>query len=336
MVSRTKVWLESRWRGTLIAVIIGAAALYVSEKYGGPAVLFALLFGMAFHFLSEEKRTLGGIHFCATTVLRIGVALLGAKISAEQLSLLSPALLVVIVGGVFCTVIFGVIINKFFKWPTAEAALAGASTAICGASAAIALAATLNKSQLREQALLAIVVVVTALSTLAMIIYPSICSLFGYNNVDAGIFLGGTIHDVAQVVGAGAMIGPDCLEIASMTKMLRVAMIIPMLIIFMFIFASKKHREAEEAAKPWYKNIPSFLIWFIVLAGLNVGGAIPTEVSNAMGEISRLFILISIGALGLKTSLGKLKEVGWTPIILMTLDTFFLLFWVIIGIAIIK
>ena len=63
-----KHWLETRWRGTLMAVIIGAASLFVSEHYGGPAVLFALLIGMAFHFLSEDRRTLAGIHFCSTTV----------------------------------------------------------------------------------------------------------------------------------------------------------------------------------------------------------------------------------------------------------------------------
>ncbi len=287
---------------------------------------------MAHHFLSEQPRTLGGIQFISTTVLRVGVALLGARITAAQLSLLSPSLLCVIVGGVFCTVLFGVLINKFFKWPTSEAALAAASTAICGASAAIALAATLDKKQLREQALLAIVVVVTALSTVAMIIYPSLCSVFGFSQADSGIFLGGTIHDVAQVVGAGAMIGPEALEIASMTKMLRVAMLIPMLIVFMFAFSSKKTAQAEEKAKPWYKNIPQFLIWFIVLAGLNVAGFIPANASETLGEVSRLFILISIGALGLKTSLGKLREVGWTPIILMSLDTLFLFFWIVCGI----
>ena len=78
-----KHWLETRWRGTLMAVIIGAASLFVSEHYGGPAVLFALLIGMAFHFLSEDRRTLAGIHFCSTTVLRWGVGLLGAKIHRE-------------------------------------------------------------------------------------------------------------------------------------------------------------------------------------------------------------------------------------------------------------
>lgn len=95
-----KHWLETRWRGTLMAVIIGAASLFVSEHYGGPAVLFALLIGMAFHFLSEDRRTLAGIHFCSTTVLRWGVGLLGAKITASQLGLLSPALLAMIIGGV--------------------------------------------------------------------------------------------------------------------------------------------------------------------------------------------------------------------------------------------
>ncbi len=322
-----KTWLETRWRGTLMAVIIGAASLFVSEHYGGPAVLFALLIGMAFHFLSEDKRTLAGINFSSTTILRWGVGLLGAKITADQLGLLSPALLCMIVGGVFATLLFGAFI---------EGTLAAAATAICGASAAIALSATLDKKQLREQALLAIVVTVTALSTLAMVLYPFISQWCGFNHVDAGIFLGGTNHDVAQVVGAGAMIGPDALEIASLTKMIRVALLIPILIIFMFIFANKQHREEEEKAKPWYKNIPMFLLGFIALAALNCFGVIPVKVSNALGEISRLFILISISALGLKTSLGKLKEVGWTPIVLMSIDTIFLLLWVIIGIFLIR
>lgn len=333
MNNKLIVWVQARWRGTLMAVIIGAASLFVAENYGGPAVLFALLIGMAFHFLSEDKRTNAGIQFSSSTILRLGVALLGARISAEQIKLLSPTLIAVIVGGVFATVLFSVIINRFFfKWPKAEGALAGASVAICGASAAIALAATMNKKQLREQALLAIVVTVTILSTIAMVIYPMISDAMGFDQQAAGIFLGGTIHDVAQVVGAGAMIGPQALEISSMTKMLRVAMLIPMLIIFMFVFADKKHREEEEKAKPWYKNIPLFLIGFIALACLNIAGFIPANISHLLGEISRLLILISIAALGLKTSLGKLRDVGWTPIILMTVNTIFLLCWILGGI----
>lgn len=110
-----KTWLETRWHGTLMAVIIGAASLFVSEHYGGPAVLFALLIGMAFHFLSEDKRTLAGINFSSTTILRWGVGLLGAKITADQLGLLSPALLCMIVGGVFATLLFGCVNHSLFQ-----------------------------------------------------------------------------------------------------------------------------------------------------------------------------------------------------------------------------
>ncbi len=92
-------------------------------------------------------------------------------------------------------------------------------------------------------------VTVTALSTLAMVLYPFISGWCGFDHIDAGIFLGGTIHDVAQVVGAGAMIGPDALEIASLTKMIRVALLIPILIIFMFVFSSKAHRTEEETSQ---------------------------------------------------------------------------------------
>jgi uncharacterized integral membrane protein (TIGR00698 family) len=329
-------WAAARWRGTLLAVIIGAASLFIAENYGGPAVLFALLIGMAFHFLSEDPRTTTGIQFSSTTVLRLGVALLGARISAEQLSLLSLPVLSLIIGGVFLTVLFSLLLNRFsFRRPNTEAALAGASVAICGASAAIALAATLNKRQLREQALLAIVVTVTVLSTIAMVLYPMLSAWLGLDAGQAGLLLGGTIHDVAQVVGAGAMIGPEALEIASMTKMLRVSMLIPMLVLFMLFFTAGNSEEAEGKVKPWYRNIPLFLLGFIALALLNVFGFIPEKVSVTLGEVSRLFILISIAALGLKTSLGKLRDVGWTPILLMAADTLFLLVWVVSGILLI-
>jgi uncharacterized integral membrane protein (TIGR00698 family) len=321
-------WTAARWRGTLLAVIIGAASLFIAENYGGPAVLFALLIGMAFHFLSEDPRTTTGIQFSSSTVLRLGVALLGARISAEQLSLLSLPVLALI--------IFSLLVNRFsFRWPKTEAALAGASVAICGASAAIALGATLNKKQLREQALLAVVVTVTVLSTIAMVLYPMLSAWLGLDAGQAGLLLGGTIHDVAQVVGAGAMIGPEALEIASMTKMLRVSMLIPMLILFMLLFSSKGGETQDEKIKPWYRNIPLFLFGFIALALLNVFGFIPEKMSAALGEVSRLFILISIAALGLKTSLGKLRDVGWTPILLMAADTLFLLVWVVSGILLI-
>lgn len=212
-----KSWIECRWRGVLSSVVIGAAALFVSNTYGGPTVLYALLLGMAFHFISEDDRAVAGIELCAKNFLRIGVGLLGARITAEELAQLSLGSITVLITGVFATVAFSMLLNRWIKWPRAEGALAGASVAICGASAAAALALVIDKKALREQALLAIIVTVTALSTISMILYPILCELLGFESSRAGLLLGGTIHDVAQVVGAGAMLGNDALQTATMT-----------------------------------------------------------------------------------------------------------------------
>ena len=146
--------------------------------------------------------------------------------------------------------------------------------------------------------------------------------------------MGGTIHDVAQVVGAGAMLGNDALQTATMTKMLRVAMLIPMMFVFTALFAARgEHGEAKtpKTVNP-FTQIPLFLIGFVLLAVLNVVGVIPVVVSDALAQASQLLILVAMGALGIKTSLGKLKSVGWAPIILMTVDTIFLFAWVLAGI----
>ena len=130
-----KSWIECRWRGVLSSVVIGAAALFVSNTYGGPTVLYALLLGMAFHFISEDDRALAGIELCAKNFLRIGVGLLGARITAEELAQLSLGSITVLITGVFATVAFSMLLNRWIRWPRAEGALAGASVAICRLSA---------------------------------------------------------------------------------------------------------------------------------------------------------------------------------------------------------
>lgn len=305
-----KSWIECRWRGVLSSIVIGAAALFVSNTYGGPTVLYALLLGMAFHFISEDDRAVAGIELCAKNFLRIGVGLLGARITAEELAQLSLGSITVLITGVFATVAFSMLLNRWIKWPRAEGALAGASVAICGASAAAALALVIDKKALREQALLAIIVTVTALSTISMILYPILCELLGFESSRAGLLLGGTIHDVAQVVGAGAMLGNDALQTATMTKMLRVAMLIPMMFVFTALFAAKgEHGEPNgpKTVNP-FAQIPLFLIGFVALAALNVAGVIPTSVSDTLAQASQLLILVAMGALGIKTSLGKLSR----------------------------
>lgn len=330
MIQALSTWAHTNWRGLACTLTIGAAALFISEHYGGPQVLYAMLIGMALHFLSDEPTAKPGIFFSSKVLLQIGVALLGVRIGIEQLEILTPQILLLIVSGVFLTVLISLVFNRFTHWPKAEAALAGASVAVCGASAAAALSLVIDKSQLREKALLTVIVTVVTLSTIAMILYPMLIELLGFAPTWAGILIGGTIHDVAQVVGAGSLLGQEALETGTMVKMLRISMLVPMICLFTLLYGEKT-QERKGRSLNLIKQIPLFLFGFVLLAFINVLGLIPSSLSKVLSDISQLCILISIGALGIRTSLGELKTVGWAPVILMTIDTVFLLLWVIIG-----
>ena len=138
--------------------------------------------------------------------------------------------------------------------------LSGGAVAICGASAALAIASVLPRDENRERDTILTVVSVTALSTLAMILYPVFATSIGLDHKQAGIFIGGTIHDVAQVVGAGYTISNETGDIATYVKLLRVAMLLPAVFAISFLFA--RNGGDGEGARP---TLPLFLVGFAAL-----------------------------------------------------------------------
>src|SRR3954471_8203309 len=159
--------------GVAAAALLAAVATFVSARYGGPQFLYALLFGMAFHFLLAHARTRAGIQFTARTVLRFGVGLLGARIAWEQVVALGGGPVLLVVVGVAGTIAFGVWMARLGGATAVEGLLTGGAVAICGASAALAISAVLPKTERSGHYTLITVVGVTAFSTLAMIIYPA-------------------------------------------------------------------------------------------------------------------------------------------------------------------
>lgn len=195
--------LVALWPGFLLACLVAAAARFLSEHYGAPAMLMALLIGMAFNFLADHPKTAAGLEATSTSLLRLGVALLGFRLSLADLSELGWRSFAVVVGLMVATILFGLALSPLLKRRWRFGLLTGGSVAICGASAALAISAILPKSKQLEQDALFTVVAVTALSTLAMIFYPALFTMLGMNDAEAGFMIGATVHDVAQVVGAG-------------------------------------------------------------------------------------------------------------------------------------
>jgi uncharacterized membrane protein YadS len=141
--------------------------------------------------------------------------------------------------------------------------------------------------------------------------------VLGLDHVHAGIFLGGTIHDVAQVIGAGFMISPQTGDIATYVKLLRVAMLLPVVTAIAWTVA----RRADGGSARRGPLVPLFLLGFAALVAVNSLGYLPHLAVDGATEISRWCLVTAIAALGMKTSFKSLIEVGWRPVALMIAET---------------
>lgn len=314
-----RAWLALRLPGLLVCLTIGLATTFLSDHHGGPTILYALLLGMAFHFLSQEGRCVPGVEFAARTVLRLGVALLGARITAGQVLELGPAPVLTVIAGVAASLAAGALLARRLGLDRGLGLLTGGAVGICGASAALALAAVLPRDERSERNLILTVVGVTTLSTVAMVTYPLVVKSLGLSDTAAGVFLGGTIHDVAQVVGAGYTVSPEAGDVSTVVKLMRVAMLVPVVLAFPLLFRASAHAAARSARRP--PLLPSFLVAFVALVLLNSTGLIPQAVAAAASDLSRWCLVTAIAALGIKTSLQRLAEVGWRPVALMVGET---------------
>lgn len=315
--------------GLLVAAIIALASQFVSEHYGAPAMLLALLFGIALNFLAADPRCGPGIEFGARHVLRAGVALLGLRISFDMVAELGLPVVGFVVGATLATIGFGLVVARFFGFRYRFAFLSAGAVAICGASAAMAIAAILPKDERSEDRLVFTVVGVTVLSTVAMILYPVISGALAFDDRVAGIYIGATIHDVAQVVGAGFSISDEAGETATLVKLLRVAMLAPVVVLAAMLIRRTAGPDAPAGARPAF--VPGFVAVFVALAALNSVVDLPQAVTAAAGGTSRWLLLVAIAAVGLKTVPGEVLKVGRAAAGLLVAETVFLAVFVALG-----
>lgn len=306
--------------GFSISLVAAAAASFLSEHYGAPVMLFALLLGMGLSFLSVEGRCKAGIEFTARTVMRIGIALLGMRITLAQITALGWQPIALVITLIIVTISVSIIVAKLIGFQKLFGMLTGGATAICGASAALALSVALPNHPQKEKATLFTVIGVSALSTIAMIVYPMIAEWLALSPTEAGVFLGATIHDVAQVVGAGYSMSTETGDTATVVKLMRVAMLLPVIICAAMI----TRMQGVESTGPRPPLLPWFAVGFLILACVNSTGWVPVVVQGGMNELSRWCLIISISALGMKTQFKELATVGIKPILLMVGESIFL------------
>ncbi|MDT4833617.1 hypothetical protein FQZ97_672330 [compost metagenome] len=314
--------------GLLLCAVVALSATFVAEHYGGPQLLYALLIGLAFHFLSRDPKIRPGIDFCGRTLLRAGVALLGLRITFTQISALGWGTGALTALGVASTIALGLLLAHLLRRPVAEGLVSGCAVGICGASAALAVSSVLPQTRENERFTLLAVVGVTLLSTLAMVLYPLASSLMGLTPAQAGVFFGATIHDVAQVVAAGMMLSnagdTAAADSATVIKVFRVMLLMPVVLLVAMAMrppasvAGAVDKASEDLSVPL---VPGFLLAFIVCMLLATSGLVPAAVSSTASQASRWLLVVAIAAAGVKTSFEDLFRLGWMPVAMLVTET---------------
>ena len=307
--------------GLLVTALVGMAAAFLGSHYKGSMLLFALLLGLALHFISEDTRCAIGIQFASSTVLRLGL-----RLTIDHVVTLGWQTVVALLAAVSLTIALGLLLARLFKVRTSLGVLIGGATAICGASAALAISSVLPKDANLERDTTLTVVGVTTLSTVAMVVYPLITQWLGFDAVMAGKFIGATIHDVAQVVGAGYSLSPEAGDAATITKLMRVAFLMPVLVVISLVVRLRMSGAVGAGSAAKTPLLPWFTVVFVVLMLINSTGWIPVAVQSAASNVSQAFLVLAIAGVGLKTSLRDVTRLGWRPVAMIFLVTLGLAF----------
>ena len=264
--------------GLLLSSFVAVTAVLAAPLLAGvapiPAMVVALVVGIALNPVARRSSFQPGIVFCLKTLLRWAVALLGLRVALGEIAALGTMTAVLVIVSMGLTLTAGFLLARVFGLDQAYGALAGAGTAVCGASATLATSIVLPDYKGKETDVAFVVVAVNALSTLAMVLYPVVCVLFGFDPQTTGIMLGATIHDVAQVVGAGYAVSETAGNTAVIVKLFRVFLMLPLVLVVGWLFARRAMATAGKIP------IPMFALVFVALCVLNsVASAFPSTAS---------------------------------------------------------
>ena len=309
---------KTDWRGYLPGLIVVAAgtlaAGFISDHYSIPVTLMALLIGLSLNFLSADIRLTPGLAFASRSLLRWGIVLVGVRVTFGQIAGLGLVAFFCVCAIVALTIGAGMLAARRLGFDTAFGTLAGGAVAICGASAAMALATTLGEKRVSQAQLTLVLVGISAMSALAMVMYPLIAHVIGMSDSRAGFLMGAAIHDVAQSLGAGYSYSNDAGDIAAIVKLTRVALLAPVLAIAA-LFLPRDEGKTRGPGIPW------FVIGFFLLAGLNSIATIPAIAATVAEKAAAALLAAAVTATAIRSPLAQLLEAGPRPLMVILAGT---------------
>ena len=324
--------------GLILALVLAFAGQFLSDFIGKDlmglpkspisAIMMAILLGILIrNTLTLPASLQPGIRFGLVRVLRFGIVLLGIRLSLGEAGAIGLKALPVIIGAVAAALLIVTYLARRLGLSGRLGTLIAVGTSICGATAIVATAPTISA---KDDEVAYSVAVVTLFGVVAMLLYPFAGNwIFDGDAVKAGLFMGTSVHETAQVAGAGLVYQqyynePGALDVATVTKLVRnlgMLLVIPL----MSIIYHRNHTDGSEPPK-WYTMIPLFVIGFALMSLLRtVGdmgeqpfGVLDPETWKAIvshtKELAEICLAVAMAAVGLGTSIKGLVAIGLKPL----------------------
>jgi uncharacterized integral membrane protein (TIGR00698 family) len=320
----TRIGPSEYFPGLVAVVIAAAAATWFSEHYGMPVILAGLLLGLALNSVSTQPKVHAGLDLCGSTGLRWGIVLLGTQVTAMQIGSLGGLAFAALLAIMGLTIGAGLLGARFGGQSNFAGWLAGGATAICGASAALAIYAIIGKKRLDQSQFTLTLVGIAMASAIAMAFYPLIAAWLDFSDRQAGFLIGAATHDVAQALGGGYSYSQAAGETATIVKLSRVALLAPAVALIGLVIGSAdggKKGVLEKLRLPW------FILAFFGLMALNSLVSFPPKLADWGLIASKALLLFAVTATAMRSRLDALLTQGWRallPVICASLTAFLL------------
>ena len=318
--------------GLALTAALTGAALWAGSfpaiaGAGFSALTLAILFGMVVGNTVYPKIWQpcdGGVIFAKQHLLRLGIILYGFRLTFAQIADVGVSGILIDVLTLSSTFFIACFLGqKVFGLDKHTSWLIGAGSSICGAAAVLATEPVVKAEASKVTVAVATVVI---FGTIAIFLYPAMYPLLAhwFTPETYGIYMGSTMHEVAQVVAAGHAVSPDAENAAVIAKMLRVMMLAP----FLIILAARVKQLAPAGSSQKSKiTIPWFAILFIVVAVFNSFHLLPKAVVDMLVTLDTVLLAMAMAALGVTTHVSALKKAGAKPLLMALM----LFVWLIVG-----
>lgn len=312
---------------SITCIALGLERLGWGQSIGFSALTLAIVLGMIvgnFFYTPIANSCFKGVTLAKGKILRLGIILYGFRLTFQQIA--NVGITGIIIDAIMLSSTFFLTLwlaIKVFKMDKDSAILIGSGCGICGAAAIMATEPLLKSEAHKVTVAVAVVVI---FGTLGIFLYPFLYHLnwFGLNSSQFGIYIGASVHEVAQVVAAGKSINQEVANNAVIVKMIRVMMLAPFLLLLSF-YLSKSNKTAD--AQSSKISIPWFALWFILIAGFNSFNWLPENIVHGLILLDTWLLAMAMAALGVTTHFAAIRHAGARPIILGGV----IFLWLVVG-----